>query len=247
VSISQQIVILKSLSQIDATLSRLQADLAAERTKNEGRLSRKAELTSRTQSIEWAVKEMEKTRQELVLELRQVATQVDKAREKLTRCRNEKEANAATRELEELRRIHREREKEIEKLDGLIADGRADVAKAASERDAVLAELGETADAAKTRLKELEDEIALALAEREKRAVGADKQILRRYDAVRSKRGSGLSEILNGTCVACHISISPMLYQQIMRQQELHACPSCHRILYFLPASAADGPATGEA
>jgi uncharacterized protein len=231
VSIEKQVRLLKKLAALDAVLLRLGGKMEARREK-------KAELSGRVEAIESAILEMERTRNELHHELRQVATQVDKAREKLTRCRNEKEANAATREIEELRRIHKEREKEIEKLVGLIADARSDADKAILARDALLAELGETMDAAKTRVAELEEDVGQRAVERTEATSGVDVTILRRYEAVRGRRGSGLSEVVNGTCEACHISVSPMLFQQIMRQQELFTCPSCHRLLFSLPKAA---------
>jgi uncharacterized protein len=245
VSIDNQVRLLKKLAAIDAVLSRLGAELALERGKMDARREKKTELSGRVQAIEGTIAEMERTRGELHHELRQVALQVDKAREKLTRCRNEKEANAATRELEELRRIHKEREKELEKLVGLIADGRADATKAVESRDALLAELGETMDAAKTRVAELEEEVGQKSAERKDATTGVESMILRKYEAVRSKRGSGLSEVVEGTCVACHIAVSPMLFQQIMRRQELFACPSCHRLLFCAPLGG-DSPGKSE-
>ena len=236
-SIEKQVLLLKNLAAIDAVFTRLQGELAQERGKMDARREKKAELSGRVEAIEGAIREMDRTRSELNQELRQVALQVDKAREKLTRVRNEREANAATRETEELRRIYREREKEIEKLMGLIDDARGDATKAIEARDALLAELGETLDATKTRVAELEEETQGRAAERKDATVDVDAGILRRYEAVRSRRGTGLSEVVHGTCVACHIAVSPMLFQQIMRQQELFSCPNCHRILFCLPPS----------
>jgi predicted nucleic acid-binding Zn-ribbon protein len=244
VSIENQVPLLRNLAALDGVLARLEAELEQERAKNAARRQQKTELSDRVAGLEAAVREMERTKSELTQELRQVAIQVDKAREKLTRVRNEKEANAATRELEELRRIHREREKEIEKLSGLIEEARADVEKATTARDTVLAELGETAEAEKTKIEALEEEIRERQKEREQSVQGIDRQTLRRYDAVRARRGSGLAEVVEGTCVACHIAVSPMLFQQITRQQEFHACPSCHRILYYLPNRSKEAPSS---
>lgn len=241
-SIENQVLLLKKLAAVDGVLARLGADLEQERAKTAARRQQKLELSDRVTGLEAAVREMERTKNELMQELRQVAIQVDKSREKLTRCRNEKEANAATREVEELRRIHREREKEIEKLSGLIDEARADVDKATTARDSVLADLGETTEAAKTRMAELEEEIQGHQKEREEGLVGIDRQTLRRYDAVRVRRGSGLAEVVGGNCAACHIAVSPMLFQQIARQQEFFACPSCHRILFYLPEGAKGAP-----
>ena len=51
---------------------------------------------------------MERTRSELMTEVRQMTQQIDKSREKLGRSRNERESNAAQREVEELRKLLRD-------------------------------------------------------------------------------------------------------------------------------------------
>ena len=56
---------------------------------------------------------MDKTRTELLAELRQMTQQIDRSREKLSRSRNERESNAAQREVEELRKLHRDREEDL--------------------------------------------------------------------------------------------------------------------------------------
>jgi len=64
-----------------------------------------------------------------------------------------------------------------------------------------------------------------------------DAIVVRKYDAVRARRGSGLSAAADGRCSTCNISLPPMLYQRIMQAGELFQCPSCQRILYFTPPS----------
>ena len=36
-------------------------------------------------------------------------------------------------------------------------------------------------------------------------------------------------------CSACHIAISPMMFQKLRRGEDFDQCPSCQRILYFRP------------
>ena len=86
--------------------------------------------------------EMEKARGDLVGELRQMSIQVERSREKLARCRTEREANAAQREVEELRKLYRDREIELEKLDGLIQQGRGEFDQVTEQHGAVAGELG---------------------------------------------------------------------------------------------------------
>jgi predicted nucleic acid-binding Zn-ribbon protein len=65
---------------------------------------------------------------------------------------------------------------------------------------------------------------------------------------VTKRRGTGVAAAIDGSCSACHIELSPMIYQEIKRVTELHVCPSCHRILYYSEsASEADARAKAAA
>ena len=77
---------------------------------------------------------MERTRNDLSGELRQMSRQIERSREKLSRCRTEREANAAQRELEELRKLYRDREQDIERLEALIGQAREESLNVNSER-----------------------------------------------------------------------------------------------------------------
>ena len=160
----------------------------------------------------------------------------------MARCRNEKEANAAQREVEEVRRLCRERETEITKLTGLIEDGRADLARVELEREEVAGQIDETQGEATAKVRELQAVFDELLKKRAEAMSQLSPIMQRRYEAVQKKRGTGAAALIDGSCTACHISLSPMLYQEIMRLQELHECPSCHRLLYLAEKGSADDP-----
>ncbi len=246
-SIEAKIETLKSIAALDADLLALEAELSAERTQIQKKAGQRSELGGRVQQLQSSLDEMEKMRGQLLGELRQMSFQIDKAREKMARCRNEREANAASREMEELRRIQREREKEIEKLVGLSDEARAELDKASGERSVVVAEIGENEVAVAERAQNLETQIGERKQAREALAASFDKALLRRYDAVRARRGTGMAAVLKGTCTACHIELAPMVHQQMMHRKELFTCPSCLRILYLAPAAAPVGtPSTSD-
>jgi len=56
---------------------------------------------------------------------------------------------------------------------------------------------------------------------------------LRRYDQVRLRKGNAIAKTIDGTCLACHMRLPPMLFQKLMRGDALDQCPSCARILYY--------------
>lgn len=237
-SIQATIAILKTLEVLDSRIRNLSAELTEKRQNIDEKAERHVALVTKIAGLEAAIDRMEGTRGELHGELRQLNVQVDKSREKMTRCRNEREANAVQRELEEIRRLAREREFEIQKLVGLIDEARGDLAKVEEERAGIASQIDETAGQAIEEVRTIETSLGVETKKREAALSEMPPNLRGRYEAVTRARGSGVAAAVDGSCTQCHISISPMIYQEIMRLQELHQCPSCHRILYY------DGEAT---
>ncbi len=249
-SIQASIAILKTLQVVDERILQLQSELSEERANMDEKSERHVALVTKIANLEGAVERMEGTRSELNGELRQLNVQVDKAREKMARCRNEREANAAQRELEEIRRMHREREFEIQKLVGLIDDARADLSKVEEERSSISEQIDETQGVAAEKVRDLEARLAEEQGKRSRALEGLGPSLRGRYETVTKRRGTGVAAAVDGSCSACHIELSPMIYQEIMRLQELHVCPSCHRILYYsdtVPDTATPAQATSGA
>lgn len=236
-TISDQLEILKSLAVVDAALSGLLAELEAEGGALTAKKTQLEGLEAKVQRSEQSIAEMEHTRNELMLELRQMSVQVSKSREKLSRCRTEREANAAQREVEELRKLYRDREVEIEKINTLVEAARAEMDVTVKERDELRGELGESEGAVQTRLSELQAKTAQHQAEKDALVKGVKPQIFRRYEMIRKRRGSAVSAAIASSCTECHIALPPMLNQQIQQAQEMIQCPSCNRILYYQEAS----------
>src|SRR6185295_968135 len=86
------------------------------------------------------------------------------------------------------------------------------------------------------------DEIESLLKERSKFTVSVEPRILAQYDRVRGARaGLGIVPALGGRCKGCNMMVPPQLYNEIQKVTQLHACPSCHRILFVPAASQPSG------
>jgi predicted nucleic acid-binding Zn-ribbon protein len=233
VSIEAQILALETLAAIDAELKDLNEELSREREALAAKKQRLEQLDGRLDHDRKSVDDMERMRGELVGEVRQMSIQVDKSREKLSRCRTEREANAAQRELEELRKLYRDRELEIEKLVGLVEQARGEIDKVTNERNELWGELDANEGKLSTRLAELERSAGSKGEARTEAVAKIKPDLYRRYELVRKRRGTGIALALDGTCGACHMRLPPMLFQQLLRATDFGQCPSCNRILYY--------------
>jgi hypothetical protein len=124
VKLQAQIEALERLAVLDSEIKDLQEQLSRERDGLSKKRQALQELDGKLVRDRLSVEEMERMRNELMLELRQMSNQIEKSREKLSRCRTEREANAAQREVEELRKLYRDREIEIERVNGLADQAR---------------------------------------------------------------------------------------------------------------------------
>ncbi len=239
-SIPDQIRALEKLARIDAELKELLEQLSQERSTLDGLKSGIAKLDEKLAADRASMATMDKTRGELVQDVRNMTMQLDHSREKLSRSRTEREANAAQRELEELRKLVRDREDEISKL-ALSADAaRQQIEATEAEHGKLVADLGAREGDISSRLGEVEKKARDKRAERDASVKAVPTQIYRRYEMIRSKRGTALAQTSDGTCKACHMSLPPQLFHRLQREPILEQCPSCHRIIYFvLPEPAA--------
>jgi len=242
-TIPEQIRALEKLAQIDSELKDLQEQLALERSTLDGLKSGIAKLDDKLASDRASLGTMEKTRGELIQDVRNMNQQLDHSREKLSRSRTEREANAAQRELEELRKLVRDREDEIGKLTADADAARQQIEATEAEHRRLVEELAMREGDISSKLGEVGHKAKDKSAEREGAVKALPPQLYRRYDMIRSKRGTALAQTNDGTCGACHMSLPPQLFHRLRREPIIEQCPSCHRLIYFVAAAPANAAA----
>ena len=237
-SVPEQIKALEELAVIDAELKTLGDDLQQERTALDAQRKKLAGLEEKLKNDRAQLAAIEKLRNEYVIEVRTMMQQLEHSREKMNRARNEREANAAQRELEELRKLVRDREDEIGKLTTDGEGARQQIDAAEQEAKSVSGELGTTEGGVQSKLAAVETRQNERQAAREAAVKKIPPQLYRRYEMVRQKRGTGIAQTTTGTCKACNMSLPPQLFHRLRREPMLEQCPSCNRIIYYVPPAA---------
>jgi predicted nucleic acid-binding Zn-ribbon protein len=237
-SVSDQIRALEDLAAIDAELKTLGDDLQQHRGALDAQKKKLAQLEDKLKSDRAQLGAVEKLRNEYVIEVRTMMQQLEHSREKMNRARNEREANAAQRELEELRKLVRDREEEVGKLTTDADAARQQINATEEEAKQVGAELGASEGGVQSKLSEGETEVAKRRAIRDEAVKRLPAQLYRRYEMIRLKRGSAIAQTTTGTCKACNMSLPPQLFHRLRREPILEQCPSCHRIIYYVPPPA---------
>jgi uncharacterized protein len=61
--------------------------------------------------------------------------------------------------------------------------------------------------------------------------------LISRYELIFSRRGgTAVVEVSGGICQGCYMNIPPQLGNEIIKNDKLHLCPSCQRIIYVKPS-----------
>jgi uncharacterized protein len=237
VSIREHVLVLEELASIDKEVGRIDEELSKHKGSLDGMKGDLKDLKARIASDRDSLETMDKTRGELMIEIRQMTAQIEKSREKLQRSRNERESNAAQRELEEVRKLIRDREEEVEKLGNLCDQARLAIENADEKRGQIDKELSGSVEGTTRSIDELTTERE-TLAERRKDASKRLPPVLfRRYETIRHRRPVAIAQTTDGICNGCHIAVPPALFQQLLRQSEVLQCPNCLRILYYVSPS----------
>ncbi len=159
--------------------------------------------------------------------------QLTRAKTKGAKARNAREAEAAEREMEAVRRTIKEREDEQLRLAEAIEQKKASL----GEREAKLGEfrtMYEEEDAlAKVRVEELLAERARVTEGREAIAAKVGAALVRRYERIREKRGNAVAEVVDATCRGCRVQLPPQFFNELHTAQEVMQCPQCIRFLYL--------------
>ena len=237
-SIPEQIRALEELASVDADLKVLDDELSQERATLEALKASLKRLDEKRKADLLSVTATDKARNELVTDVRGMMQQLDHSREKLNRSRTERESNAAQRELEELRKLVRDREEDINKLTAEGDAVRSQIEASQAETAKVQAELGSSEGDINSKVADVERQREAKAATRGTIVKRLPPVLYRRYETLRTKKPCPISQTTDGTCTACHMALPPQLFHRLRREPMIEQCPSCQRLIYFVPPGA---------
>ena len=155
---------------------------------------------------------------------------------KMAQIKNIKEMQAIQREIDQIKQGNTQLEEElISVLEELEAEGNT-----LKEKEQVLKTIEEEwqgkRQEVETQLAELDQAVTEASKTRGETASRLNGDLIGRYEMIFARRG-GVAVVMasGGICQGCHMNIPPQLWNEIIRSDKLILCPSCTRILYYIP------------
>lgn len=236
---SEQIRALEELSAMDAEVKALEEKLAEERGLLNGLRDSLKKLDEKLAADRGTVAGADKQRVELQTDIRTMTQQIEHSREKLNRSRTERESQAAQRELEELRKLVRDREEEITRVDADTSGVRAQVEASEAEHKRIEEELAAKEGDIQAKVHQLEADKNAKGGGRDAIVKRLPVPLYRRYEQIRGRRGTAVATTTDGTCKACNMALPPQLFHKLRREPIVDQCPSCNRIIWFQPPTQA--------
>jgi predicted nucleic acid-binding Zn-ribbon protein len=238
--LSAQVEILASLQTVDREIKqhhgRRQNLLSELKAKELEVQNRKKEIDKLTA----ALTEAEKQRQEKERVLQDESKKATDRRMRMNRIKNAKELAALQREIDLIKQNNAEREEELIKLMDEIERARAVVQIKQEEAAELQADWERSQSELSAQLSGIDEAVSEAAARRQMIAAKVAKDLISRYEMIFSRRGgTAVVEVSGGICQGCYMNIPPQLWNEIIRNDKVHFCSSCQRILYYKPNEAA--------
>jgi len=176
-------------------------------------------------------------------EIEEERDKVERAKAKLMSIKTNKEYYAMLKEIEGTRRLNAAREEEFLALLARFEEAEKRLAERKADLDEVSGRYRERMVEVEARMGSFDADIGKLDARRRQVAKQLDPSLVRRFEMIFERRdGMAIVAARNASCTGCHMNIAPQLYNLLQREDRIHTCPNCNRVLYYeAPESEAAG------
>lgn len=237
---SAQIEILASLQTVDREIRQHRGkkqDLLGElQAKEQEILIKKREIAK----LSSALAETEKLRQEKDRVFQDEGKKATDRRMRMNRIKNSKELMALQREIDLIKQGNSEREDELIKLMEETDRANSEIKGKAEELAKLQTEWDREQEELRSQITGIDQAVLEAATRRQTIAAQVAGDLISRYELIFSRRGgTAVVEVTGGICQGCYMNVPPQLWNEIIRSEKVHLCPSCQRILHYKPVEEA--------
>jgi len=231
------------LQKVDARIATLRAEVAALPKEVAAIEAKLAGSKTRVEAAQNALKADDTAKRKHESDIKDQQVKISKYRDQSLNVKTNQEYKALLAEIEHA-------EKEIAKLEDKIleimvaADTRKEGLKQAEAAlKADTAENDKEKEHARKQTAEDEKDLAELNQQRTQLREGIGEDTLRHYDRVLQRRGVALAAVHDDEmCSACRVILRPQVYQDVLKGEEILACDSCQRLMYFVPPPPKEEP-----
>jgi len=192
------------------------------------------ELLSKKEELAEKIDIIEKNKKNLELEIEENASKIKKVKNKLMMVSNSREYQAMMKELDNFERINRNREEDLAVLLEDLNLLRKDLDEITAQIEEKQSKMDELKEKSQSELKELQATIDELKQRRENAYNSIPKPILSRYNFIKERLNQPVVvPVRDGICLGCCISITPQVYVELQKGEQILNCPNCQRLIYW--------------
>ncbi len=159
-------------------------------------------------------------------------------RMRMNRIKNVKELQALQREIDQMRENNGVLEEELIKIMQDIDAIKLQIQAKETEMAALQEQWQKQQQELESQINGIDQAVSEAANRRQSIASQVTGDLISRYELIFSRRGgTAVVEVAGGICQGCFMNIPPQLSNEIVRNDKVHLCPSCQRILYVRPVT----------
>lgn len=225
---------LVELQRLDSEIAEVEAAAAAIpgviRRIEEQLMKAKAALDAVTAETD----RMTKLRRQQERELEEVTDQLKKRQSRLFEIKTNQEYSAVLKEIEGLKhKVSVLEEAILVLLDQIEVELKARAEEEQRVRSSEADALRDT-QRKEAELRQLRDRLSELQGARKGRSKDVESSLLQQYlRLLKSRAGLAVAPVRDGSCEGCHVALTPQLYNEVRRNEEILTCERCGRILYW--------------
>lgn len=225
-----------ALQQADAEIARLREEIAALPRRVAVIEAKLAGTRAQIEKAKQALAATQSARRKLETEIQDHREKISKYRDQSLAVKTNEQYKALLHEIEFAEQHIRACEDKI--LEGMVDSEAKEAALKAAEAELRAEQEEIDKETAQARARTAEDERLLEEqnARRDELRAGVTPDVLRHYDRVLHLRKGAVSEARAQKCVACNVLLRPQTYNEVRSNEQIVACDSCSRILFYDPA-----------
>lgn len=178
--------------------------------------------------------QLQKEKREKEREIEEERDKVQRAKAKLMSIKTNKEYYAMLKEIEGTKRTNSAREEELLSVLARYEEVEKRLAELSAEVDELGGRYRERMVDIEARMAKFDKDISQLRTKKNEVAAALDKGLARRFEMIFERRdGLAIVPARNQSCTGCHMNISPQLFNLLQRDDRIHSCPNCNRIIYF--------------
>jgi len=225
---------LVELQRLDSEIAEVEAAAAAIpgviRRIEEQLMKAKAALDAVTAETD----RMMKLRRQQERELEEVTDQLKKRQSRLFEIKTNQEYSAVLKEIEGLKhKVSVLEEAILVLLDQIEVELKARAEEEQRVRSSEAEALRDT-QRKEAELRQLRGRLSELQGARKGRSKNVESSLLQQYlRLLKSRAGLAVAPVRDGSCEGCHVALTPQLYNEVRRNEEILTCERCGRILYW--------------